>query len=99
MRARRLARRARLPTDRAPLLRSERAMSTPPLDQSLIRALAHPLRWRIVEILVERGEGSPVQLARELDQPLATVSHHVRVLRDTGSIALTRTEPRRGAVE
>jgi hypothetical protein len=40
-----------------------------------------------------------VQLARELDQPLATVSHHVRVLRDTGSIALTRTVPRRGAVE
>jgi DNA-binding transcriptional ArsR family regulator len=71
----------------------------PPLDQGLIKALAHPLRWRIVEVLVERGEASPVELARTLDQPLATVSHHVRVLRDQNSIELVRTEPRRGAVE
>jgi DNA-binding transcriptional ArsR family regulator len=73
--------------------------ASPPLDQGLIKALAHPLRWRIVEILVERGEASPVELARTLDQPLATVSHHVRVLRDQRSIELVRTEPRRGAVE
>jgi DNA-binding transcriptional ArsR family regulator len=69
------------------------------LDQSLMRALGHPLRWRIVETLIERGEASPVQLARLLDQPLATVSHHTRVLRDLRCIELTRTEPRRGAVE
>jgi DNA-binding transcriptional ArsR family regulator len=73
--------------------------STPPLDESLIKALAHPLRWQIVESLVERGEASPVELARLLDQPLATVSHHVRVLRDLRSIELTRTEQRRGALE
>jgi DNA-binding transcriptional ArsR family regulator len=70
-----------------------------PLDEGLIKALAHPLRWRIVEALVERGEASPVELARLLDQPLATVSHHIRVLRDAGSIELTRTEQRRGAIE
>jgi len=69
------------------------------MDEGLIKALAHPLRWRIVEILVESGEASPVELARRLDRPLATISHHVRVLRDNGSIALTRTEQRRGAVE
>jgi DNA-binding transcriptional ArsR family regulator len=71
----------------------------PPLDERLIKALAHPLRWRIVEVLVERGEASPIELARLLDQPLATVSHHVRVLRDLGAIELTRTEQRRGAIE
>jgi DNA-binding transcriptional ArsR family regulator len=69
------------------------------LDQSLIKALAHPLRWRIVEVLTDRGEASPVELARLLDQPLATISHHTRVLRDLQCIELTRTEPRRGAVE
>jgi DNA-binding transcriptional ArsR family regulator len=69
------------------------------LDESLIKALAHPLRWRIIETLVERGEASPVELARLFDQPLATVSHHTRVLRDHGCIELTRTEPRRGAIE
>jgi DNA-binding transcriptional ArsR family regulator len=69
------------------------------LDETLMKALAHPLRWRILEVVSERGEASPVELARALDQPLATVSHHVRVLRDSGSLELTRTEQRRGALE
>lgn len=69
------------------------------LDETLMKALAHPLRWRILEVVSERGEASPVALARALDQPLATVSHHVRVLRDSGSLELTRTEQRRGALE
>jgi DNA-binding transcriptional ArsR family regulator len=70
-----------------------------PLDDSLIKALAHPLRWRLLELLTERGESSPVELGRLLDQPLATVSHHMRVLRDLGCIELSRTEQRRGALE
>jgi DNA-binding transcriptional ArsR family regulator len=69
------------------------------LDENLMKALAHPLRWRILEVVAERGEASPVELARTLGQPLATVSHHVRVLRETGSLELTRTEQRRGALE
>jgi DNA-binding transcriptional ArsR family regulator len=69
------------------------------LDETLMKALAHPLRWRILEIVSERGEAGPVELARALDQPLATVSHHVRVLRDSGSLELTRAEQRRGALE
>jgi DNA-binding transcriptional ArsR family regulator len=73
--------------------------AAPSLDESLIKALGHRLRWRIMETVVERGEASPVELARLLDEPLATVSHHTRLLRDHGCIELTRTEPRRGAVE
>jgi DNA-binding transcriptional ArsR family regulator len=69
------------------------------LDERLIKALAHPLRWRLLDLVIERGESSPIELARVLDQPLATVSHHMRVLRDLGCIELSRTEPRRGAVE
>jgi DNA-binding transcriptional ArsR family regulator len=70
-----------------------------PLDESLIKALAHRLRWRLLEALIDRNEASPVELARSLDEPLATVSHHMRVLRDSRCIELARTEPRRGAVE
>jgi DNA-binding transcriptional ArsR family regulator len=70
-----------------------------PLDEGLIKGLAHPLRWRLLETLTERGESSPVELARLLDQPLATVSHHMRVLRDANCVELTRTEQRRGAIE
>jgi DNA-binding transcriptional ArsR family regulator len=68
-------------------------------DRDLRKALAHPLRWRILEVVNERGEASPVEIARLLEQPLATVSHHVRVLRDSGSLELTRTKQRRGALE
>jgi DNA-binding transcriptional ArsR family regulator len=69
------------------------------LDEGLIKGLAHPLRWRLLETLTERGESSPVELARILGQPLATVSHHMRVLRDANCVELTRTEQRRGAIE
>jgi DNA-binding transcriptional ArsR family regulator len=75
-------------------------MSTPDfLEESLVKALAHPLRWRILEVIVDRAEASPLELSRLLELPLATVSHHVRVLRELRCIELTRTEPRRGAVE
>jgi DNA-binding transcriptional ArsR family regulator len=62
-----------------------------PLDESLIKALAYPLRWRLLELMTERGESSPVELARHLDLPLATVSHHMRVLRDLRCVQLSRT--------
>jgi DNA-binding transcriptional ArsR family regulator len=68
-------------------------------DVTFVKALAHPLRWRILGIITDRGEASPLELAGELGQSLATVSHHTRVLRDLGCIELARTEQRRGAVE
>jgi DNA-binding transcriptional ArsR family regulator len=70
-----------------------------PFDGSLLKALGHPLRLRLLEAISERGEASPVALAREFNQPLATVSHHVRLLRHLGYVELVRTVPRRGAVE
>jgi DNA-binding transcriptional ArsR family regulator len=69
------------------------------VDANVLKALAHPLRMRMLTLVAERGEASPVEMSRALDQPLATVSHHARVLRDSGCIELSRTEPRRGAVE
>jgi DNA-binding transcriptional ArsR family regulator len=69
------------------------------LDTRVLKALGHPLRLLLVELITERGEASPVELARALRFPLATVSHHVRFLRDLGYLELTRTEPRRGAIE
>jgi DNA-binding transcriptional ArsR family regulator len=73
--------------------------SRDPFEGTLLKALGHPLRLRIVEALTERGESSPIALARDLGQPLSTVSHHFRMLRDLGWIELVRMEPRRGAVE
>jgi DNA-binding transcriptional ArsR family regulator len=73
--------------------------SSDSLDARVLKALGHPLRLLLVELITERGEASPTELARTLRFPLATVSHHVRFLRDLGYLELTRTEPRRGAVE
>ena len=67
-------------------------------DPRYVRALAHPLRIRILAMLEERA-ASPVQLASLLDSTLGRVGHHVRVLRDLGLIELVETRKRRGATE
>jgi DNA-binding transcriptional ArsR family regulator len=68
-------------------------------DSRLAKALSHPLRPQILDVLTTRGEASPVQIAAELRAPLGTVSYHVRMLKDLECIELVRTVPRRGAVE
>ncbi len=62
------------------------------------RAISHPLRVRLLALLDEQP-ASPVVLAGKLDQPLGTVSYHVRILYDAGLLDLVRTRQRRGATE
>jgi DNA-binding transcriptional ArsR family regulator len=68
------------------------------LDQRVVKALAHPLRVRLLARLRERI-ASPSELAVEVDEPIGNVSYHVRALADLGMIELVRTAPRRGALE
>jgi DNA-binding transcriptional ArsR family regulator len=68
------------------------------ITQQLAKALAHPLRVRILTAL-HRGISSPNQLAQELDEPLGNVSYHVKTLLEYDCVELVKTEPRRGAVE
>lgn len=70
----------------------------PALDPTIVKALAHPLRARVLVALSERV-ASPNQLARELGEPLGRVSHHVRALARMRTIELVETRPRRGAIE
>jgi DNA-binding transcriptional ArsR family regulator len=67
-------------------------------DPSLAKALAHPLRTRILAALEDRT-ASPSELAAELDEPLGIVSYHVRRLTALGFLKLVKRVPRRGAVE
>lgn len=62
------------------------------------KAVAHPLRARILEALAEESR-SPNELAAEFNEPLGNVSYHVVVLRDLGMVELVATAPRRGAIE
>ena len=67
-------------------------------EARIAKALAHPLRARILQRLGERVL-SPGDLANELDAPLGVISYHVRMLREYECVELVRTEPRRGALQ
>ncbi len=64
----------------------------------LIKAIAHPLRHRILQRLNERT-ASPSVLADELGEPIGNVSYHVQILLKYDVIELVDTRPVRGAVE
>jgi DNA-binding transcriptional ArsR family regulator len=67
-------------------------------DPRYVKALAHPLRIRILAMLAER-RSSPTQLARTLGLPVGKVAYHVRTLVKLGVIELVESRPVRGAVE
>src|ERR1700712_1603812 len=67
-------------------------------EARIAKALAHPLRARILQRLGERV-ASPGDLAVELGAPLGVVSYHVRMLRDYDCVELVRTQPVRGALQ
>jgi DNA-binding transcriptional ArsR family regulator len=67
-------------------------------DDNLAKALAHPLRQRILEAL-NQGIDSPREIAEEIGAKLGDVGYHTRKLHELGVIELVRTEQRRGAIK
>jgi len=67
------------------------------VDQNLIRALAHPLRVKILQILGEETS-SPAQLSALLEEPIGSVAYHTRVLAARDCIELVEARPVRGVV-
>lgn len=67
-------------------------------DPTLAKALAHPLRTRILGLL-ENRTASPSELADELEAPLGVVSYHVRRLASLGLLRLVKRVPKRGTVQ
>lgn len=68
------------------------------IDQRMVKALAHPLRVKILEILTERV-ASPNRLSDDLDAGLSHVAYHTRALDRYGCLELVDTAKRRGATE
>jgi len=68
------------------------------IDQRMVKALAHPLRVKILEILTERI-ASPNRLSDDLDAGLSHVAYHTRALDRYGCLELVDTAKRRGATE
>jgi DNA-binding transcriptional ArsR family regulator len=81
------------PTTTVRIPRSEQDLET-----RMAKALAHPLRAKVLNRLNE-GVASPNELSRELGEPLGNVSYHVKALLELGCIELVDTAQRRGAIE
>ncbi len=61
-------------------------------DPAVMRALAHPLRIEILDIMDEVGEATASEIAERLGQTVANCSFHLRILASGGFIE--RAEPR-----
>ncbi|MDH4074033.1 MAG: helix-turn-helix domain-containing protein, partial [Gammaproteobacteria bacterium] len=67
------------------------------LDQ--LKALAHPLRMRIIETLAAAEPMTTKQVAEKLGEKPTRLYHHVDLLEKAGLIRLTHTRQNRGATE
>jgi len=67
-------------------------------DIADLRALAHPLRLRMMEIFAESPRTTK-QVAEMLGQPPTRLYHHVAALERAGLLVLKETRRNRGAIE
>ena len=58
--------------------------------EELFAALADPTRWRVLNLLAERGEGTATTLAGELPVSRPAVIKHLAVLDRAGLVASSR---------
>lgn len=78
---------------------AQRAKRREKTQRNRLKAMSHPLRARVLRLLVERGVLSPTELSRALGAKLDDVSYHVRRLEELECIELVKTRPVRGALE
>jgi DNA-binding transcriptional ArsR family regulator len=67
-------------------------------DQELSRALSHPVRVEILQVL-EGRIASPTELSKEIDQRPAVVSYHAATLLRCGCLELVHSRGRQGTIE
>jgi DNA-binding transcriptional ArsR family regulator len=65
---------------------------------ALARLLAHPLRVRILDLLVTRG-ACATELAPHLGASVSAVAYHLRLLADGGALELAATVRVRGTLQ
>jgi len=83
-----------------PKARTRSSAGAPPLQPNVaeLRALAHPLRLRILELFAEAPRTTK-QVAELLGQPPTRLYHHVAALERVGLLKLKETRKNRGTVE
>jgi DNA-binding transcriptional ArsR family regulator len=68
-------------------------------DFDQVKALAHPLRMRIIETLAAGDPMTTKQVAEQLGEKPTRLYHHVDLLEKAGLIRLTHTRQNRGTTE
>lgn len=63
---------------------------------AMLKALSHPVRLDIVQMLSDSGDANCVDLTRHAGLAQSTVSEHLRVLREAGLIKQCGPGPRSG---
>jgi len=63
---------------------------------TMLKAVSHPVRLEIVQILSDSGDASCVDFTRHAGLAQSTVSEHLRVLKEAGLIKQCGPGPRSG---
>jgi hypothetical protein len=58
----------------------------PPPDPKKLRALAHPLRWKLIDLLDSEGTATATRCAEVLGESVASCSYHLGILGKYGYI-------------
>jgi Helix-turn-helix domain len=74
------------------IVTSEEAGTFPP-DPKALRALAHPLRWRLIDLLGTELSATATRCAEVLGESVASCSYHLGILGKYGYIQLVPDQP------
>lgn len=55
-------------------------------DPKTLRALAHPLRWHLIDLLTRDGQATATRCAQELAESVASCSYHLNILAKYGFV-------------
>lgn len=69
------------------------------VDPRFVRALSHPVRAEILQVLMGEREVSSNLIAAKVEEKSAVVHYHLTVLQQCEAIELARTEQHRGMAE
>jgi DNA-binding transcriptional ArsR family regulator len=67
-------------------------------EREMVRALSHPLRVGILEVLRDRV-ATPAELSEEMRRSRDLIAYHANTLVKCGCLELVDPEPRRGGLE
>ncbi|MEU0884214.1 helix-turn-helix domain-containing protein [Lentzea sp. NPDC005914] len=59
----------------------------PITDPKVLRALSHPFRWKLINLLTEQGPSTATQCSAKLGESVASCSYHLNMLAKYGFVA------------